>query len=105
MKIAKKRAFMDAIIAVAGISDMFTQDLEDNEKVREAKVDKKTGVGKISVEDARVLGTEAWVKGISVEETVKIYQKVNPKYKKSTDIDKKDFAQVLSLIRAYKKGE
>lgn len=40
MKIAKKRAFMDAILAVSGLSDMFTQDLEDSEEVRKMKVDK-----------------------------------------------------------------
>lgn len=40
MKIAKKRSFMDAILAVSGLSDMFTQDLEDSEEVRKLKVDK-----------------------------------------------------------------
>lgn len=40
MKIAKKRSFMDAILAVSGLSDMFTQDLEDSEEVRKMKVDK-----------------------------------------------------------------
>ena len=40
MKIAKKRAFMDAILAVSGLSDLFTQDLEDTEDVRKLKVDK-----------------------------------------------------------------
>ena len=40
MKIAKKRAFMDAILAVSGLSDLFTQDLEDNEEVIKLKVNK-----------------------------------------------------------------
>lgn len=40
MKIAKKRAFMDAILAVSGLSDLFTQDLEDSEDVKKLKVDK-----------------------------------------------------------------
>ena len=31
---------MDAILAVSGLSDLFTQDLEDSEDVRKLKVDK-----------------------------------------------------------------
>lgn len=48
LKISKKRAFMDAILAVSGISDMFTQDLEDNETINKLKVDKSAKDGKIS---------------------------------------------------------
>lgn len=40
IKIAKKRSFMDAILAVSGLSDMFTQDMEDSEEVRKMKVNK-----------------------------------------------------------------
>ena len=40
MKIAKKRSFMDAILAVSGLSDLFTQDLDDNEDVKKLKVNK-----------------------------------------------------------------
>ena len=40
MKIAKKRSFMDAILAVSGLSDLFTQDLDETEEIRKLKVDK-----------------------------------------------------------------
>lgn len=39
LKIAKKRAFIDAILAVSGLSDLFTQDMEDS--VLKLKVDKE----------------------------------------------------------------
>lgn len=48
MKISKKRAFMDSIIAVSGVSDMFTQDLEDDETIKKLKVDKKSKINKLT---------------------------------------------------------
>lgn len=39
MKIAKKRAFVDAILSVSGFSDMFTQDME-SDVIKKLKVDK-----------------------------------------------------------------
>ena len=103
LKIAKKRAFMDAILAVSCVSDMFTQDLEDNEAINEAKVDKSAKTGRISVAEARILGTEAWARGISMAETVAIYKEVDPNCEKSTDIKKTDFPTILDKIRNYKK--
>ena len=57
MKISKKRAFMDAIIGVSGVSDIFTQDLEDSEMVNKLKVDKTTKVNKLT-KDNITLNTE-----------------------------------------------
>lgn len=48
MKIAKKRAFVDAIIAASGISDIFTQDLEDDASIQKLKTDKSTKVNKLT---------------------------------------------------------
>lgn len=48
MKMSKKRAFMDAIIGVSGVSDIFTQDLEDDENIKKLKVDKTTKVNKLT---------------------------------------------------------
>lgn len=44
MKISKKRAFVDAIIAVSGVSDIFAQDLEDD--ALPLKSDKSNGKNK-----------------------------------------------------------
>lgn len=99
MKIAKKRAFLDAIVAVACISDMFTQDLEDNETIKKMKVDKKTKVGKVTIDDVKALAMEAWKNGVSTEGLQEIMQSVNSKYQKSTDIDKKDYATILALVQ------
>lgn len=53
MKIAKKRAFIDAIIAVSGISDMFTQDLEDDVTIQKLKTDKSTKISKLTKENIK----------------------------------------------------
>lgn len=103
MKIAKKRAFMDAILAVACISDMFTQDLEDNETVKSLKVDKKTKVGKVTTDNVKSLAAEAWAGKVSDEELTAIIAEVNPKYKKLTDIDKSDYQVVFDLVHAKRK--
>ena len=99
MKIAKKRAFMDAILAVSCLSDMFTQDLEDNETIKKMKVDKKTKVGKVTIDDVKTLSMEAWKAGVSKEELYEIMQSVDAKYEKSTDIDKKNYPLILNKIQ------
>lgn len=55
MKISKKRAFMDAIIGVSGVSDIFTQDLEDDETIKKLKVDKTTKVNKLTKENIKTI--------------------------------------------------
>lgn len=55
MKISKKRAFMDAIIGVSGVSDIFTQDLEDSEMVNKLKVDKTTKVNKLTKDNIKTI--------------------------------------------------
>lgn len=55
MKMSKKRAFMDAIIAVSGVSDMFTQDLEDDETIQKMKVDKTTKVDKLTKDNIKTI--------------------------------------------------
>ena len=55
MKIGKKRAFMDAIIGVSGVSDIFTQDLEDSEMVNKLKVDKTTKVNKLTKDNIKTI--------------------------------------------------
>lgn len=55
MKISKKRAFMDAIIGVSGVSDIFTQDLEDSEIVNKLKVDKTTKVNKLTKDNIKTI--------------------------------------------------
>lgn len=55
IKISKKRAFMDAIIGVSGVSDIFTQDLEDDETIAKLKVDKTTKVNKLTKENIKTI--------------------------------------------------
>lgn len=55
MKIAKKRAFGDAILNVGGISDMFTVDLEDNESIAKLKTDKKTKINKLTKDQIKTI--------------------------------------------------
>ena len=55
MKISKKRAFMDAIIGVSGVSDIFTQDLEDSEMVNKLKVDKTTKINKLTKDNIKTI--------------------------------------------------
>jgi hypothetical protein len=53
MKISKKRALGDAVLAVGGISDLFTVDLEDNETINKMKVDKTTKPNKLTKEQRK----------------------------------------------------
>lgn len=55
MKIAKKRAFGDAILNIGGISDMFTVDLEDNEGIMKLKTDKTTKANKITKDQIKTI--------------------------------------------------
>lgn len=109
MKIAKKRAFMDAIIAVACISDMFTQDLEDSETVKSMKVDKKTKATHIDTEQIKAICAEAWAGEILQDELVSLIQEVNANYKSVVDIKRTDYQAVFDKVHQRrvekKKGE
>lgn len=99
MKIAKKRAFMDAIIAVSGISDMFTQDLEDNETIKSLKTDKSTKVGKLTRANRKDIFARLGAYEINKAELSEILAELG--YASIDDCKAQDCNTILQAINNY----
>lgn len=106
MKIAKKRAFMDAILAVSGLSDLFTQDLEDSEDVKKLKVDKDSDGKLITRAQVKTVFANLGALGLvktDLDTIVNALGYTSIKEVKSTDVNK-----VLTAIKEMaqeRKGE
>lgn len=60
MKIAKKRAFMDAILGASGLSDLYTQDMDEdyggnNKRTTDLRVDKKATEKSLSKDQRKTI--------------------------------------------------
>lgn len=99
MKIAKKRAFMDAIKSVAGISDMFTVDLEDNETIKSLKVDKTTKTGKATKDNLKTIFATAGAMNVTTEELQEILKEFG--YETTKEIKGSDTNAICEKIKQF----
>ena len=104
MKIAKKRAFMDAILGVAGISDMFTADLEDNTTINGLKWNKTETGTKIKKENIKTIYATAGVLNITTKDIDGILLELGYTSIKEADNDKANIIieEIKKLAKARK---
>lgn len=55
LKISKKRALVDAVLGVGGLSDLFTQDLDDDPDIMDMRADKTTPKNKLTKDQKKTL--------------------------------------------------
>lgn len=99
MKIAKKRAFMDAIKSVAGISDMFTVDLEDNKTIKSLKLDKTTKTGKATKDNIKTIFATAGAMNVTTEELQEILREFG--YENTKEIKGSDTNAICEKIKQF----
>ena len=100
LKMAEKRSLVAAVLSVSGLSDMFTQDMENedfiNQEVSVAKADDT-----ISNKQLKYLFTVAGTVGLNADSAKAIIAEFG--YKSSKDIKVADYDSILEAIRS--KGE
>ena len=108
LKIAKKRALVDATLSATRSSGIFTQDMEDLQDWIEAEIiepeppkPKTNGTTKISEAQARLLYGKAKEKGITNEALHKMINEVTGK-DSVKDIDRKELETLLKAIEDIK---
>lgn len=106
MKIAKKRAFMDAVLGVAGISDMYTADLEDNETINKLKWNKTEPGTKIKKENIKTIYATAGVLNITTKDIDSILLDLGYNSIKEADNDKANIIieEIKKLAKARKEA-
>jgi len=105
LKIAKKRALVDATLSATRSSGIFTQDMEDLQDWIDAEVieseppkPKTNGTTKISEAQMRLLYGKAKEKGITNEALHKMVNEITGK-ESIKDIDRKDLEVLLDAIQ------
>ena len=108
LKIAKKRALVDATLSATRSSGIFTQDMEDLQDWIEAEIiepeppkPKTNGTTKISEAQARLLYGKAKEKGITNEALHKMINEITGK-DSVKDIDRKELETLLKAIEDIK---
>lgn len=104
MKIAKKRAFMDAILAVSGLSDLFTQDMEDS--VQKLKVDKENKQSFITKAQIKTVFANLGALGLIKSDLDKIVNEMG--YTSLKDVKSSEVNKILTKIKSIaeeRKGE
>ena len=97
LKMAEKRALVAAVLSVSGLSDMFTQDMENEEFMsQEVKVEDPNEV--ISGKKLRYLFTVASSVGLNTDEAKAVIAEHG--YKSSKDIKNSDYNTIVEAIRA-----
>jgi hypothetical protein len=93
---AEKRSLVAAVLSVSGLSDMFTQDMENedfmNQEVSVAKADDT-----ISNKQLKYLFTVAGTVGLNADDAKAIIAEFG--YKSSKDIKVADYDSILEAIR------
>lgn len=102
MKIAKKRAFMDAILAVSGLSDMFTQDLEDDEAITKLKVDKTTKLNKLTKDQIKLVYATVGATGLVESDLKQILNEMG--YTSIKDCKGDECNKILDSLKALAKS-
>lgn len=107
MKISKKRAFMDAILAVCGVSDMFTQDMDDDKVLNTLKVDKTTKLSKLSKSNIKTIYATLGALELGLADLEKILSENG--YTKIQDCKNDDCNKIIQCIKKLavnkKKGD
>ena len=96
LKMAEKRALTSAVIAIAGLADAFTQDMENEDFMnQEVKVDNPNDT--ITSKQRKYLFTIASSNGLNTEQAKAIIAEYG--YASATEILKKDFDNIASAMR------
>lgn len=96
LKMAEKRALVAAVLSVSGLSDMFTQDMENEDFMgQEVKVDSPDEV--ITSKQRKYLFTIASSNGLNTEQAKAIIAEYG--YASATEVLKKDFDNIASAMR------
>lgn len=106
MKISKKRAFMDAILGVSGLSDMFTQDLEEDETIQKLKVDKTSKVNKLTKDQIKLIYATVGATGLVDTDLKQILNEMG--YTSIKDCKPEDCNKILEQLKNLakeRKGE
>jgi hypothetical protein len=97
LKMAEKRSLVAAVLSVSGLSDMFTQDMENEDFMnQEVKVDNPDDV--ITSKQMKYLFTVAGSVGLNTDDAKAIIAQFG--YKSSKDIKKSDYDSILEEIRS-----
>lgn len=97
LKMAEKRSLVAAVLSVSGLSDMFTQDMENEDFInQEVKVDSPDDV--ITSKQMKYLFTVASSAGLNTDQAKAIIAEHG--YKSSKDIKKSDYDSILEEIRS-----
>ena len=96
LKMAEKRALTAAVLSVSGLSDLFSQDLENEDFMnQEVKVDSPDEV--ITSKQRKYLFTIASSNGLNTEQAKAIIAEYG--YASATEVLKKDFDNIASAMR------
>lgn len=102
IKLAKKRAFMDAILAVSGVSDIFTQDLEDDETINKLKVDKTTKPNKLTKDQIKLIYATVGATGLIESDLKKILNEMG--YTSIKDCVPTDCNKIIEQLKTLAKS-
>ncbi len=103
IKMAEKRSLVAAAISLAGISDIFAQDMENADYVEagmQALADRAKDDNRLSQKELQQLYAVAGQRGLSVPQAQQILKAAG--YASVKDIKKDDFDSVLELMRGDK---
>lgn len=102
MKISKKRAFMDAILGVSGLSDIFTQDLEEDESINKLKVDKTTKINKLTKDQIKLIYATVGATGLVESDLKQILNEMG--YTSIKDCKPEDCNMILEKLKELAKS-
>jgi len=108
LKVAKKRAQVDAVLTVASLSEIFTQDLEDYEdiqlQVQQAQPKQKSNGGQATEKQLKKLFAMAKELDLDKDTMTAIMQE---RYKKNTsrDLVKDEASDLIEYLNKLKNGE
>ncbi len=97
LKMAEKRALVAAVLSVSGLSDMFTQDME-NEDFMSQTINVENPDDVISAKRLRYIFTVASSVGLNTDDAKKIIAEHG--YKSSKDIKNSDYEAIVEEIRS-----
>lgn len=97
MKIAKKRAFGDAILNIGGISDMYLVDLEDNETIQTLKTDKTSKVNKLTKDQIKTIYATLGALNLRTNDLNEILQELG--YSDIKEVKPEDSKKIINKIK------
>ena len=103
LKMAQKRALVGAAIVVGGLSNLFSQDIENEEYLAEGMNAYSTGNGKVTPAQIKMFYTVASRAGLTKAEAKAFLKTHN--YTSAKDIMQADFESLLEMLRKIREGE